>query len=149
MVAKEDLIGKRIGNLEILELLPEKKNENFEYRCKCDCGNYINVRKGNLTKKRPTKSCGCKGGNKTFKSSLHYINGTQLEKIAPTKPLQKNNKSKIAGVYFFNGRWFATLHFKGKRVLCKSFKYKSDAIIARLEAEKRYFDKYLQGIKIV
>lgn len=55
-----DLIGKRFGKLTVLSLCEEKSNNGIlVWECKCDCGNTIYVRGGNL-KNGHTKSCGCK-----------------------------------------------------------------------------------------
>jgi predicted SprT family Zn-dependent metalloprotease len=61
----DELVGKKIGKLKIIQKLPIKLQENFQYLCLCECNRYTIVRKGNLTKKRPTQSCGkCKFSDK-------------------------------------------------------------------------------------
>ena len=51
--------GQRYGNLIVIEELEERdKNNRIICRCLCDCGNYCEVPKINLTKGK-TKSCGC------------------------------------------------------------------------------------------
>jgi hypothetical protein len=49
-----DIIGKKIGNLFILEYIVNKK----KYKCQCNCGNFTYVRRDKLVNKN-TKSCGC------------------------------------------------------------------------------------------
>lgn len=52
-----DLTGKRFDRL-VVECIALKKNNRVYWKCKCDCGNFINVLAYNLTKKQ-TRSCGC------------------------------------------------------------------------------------------
>ena len=56
---RRNLTNKKIGKLEIIDDFFEKIQEIIKCLCICDCGNLTIVRKGDLTKKRPTKSCGC------------------------------------------------------------------------------------------
>lgn len=59
MSNKINLIGKKFGNLTVISELEERdKNGKIICRCLCDCGNYCNVKKINITTGR-TKSCGC------------------------------------------------------------------------------------------
>lgn len=56
---KDELIGKRLGKLTVIQRLKEKVHDNFQYLCLCTCGKYTVVRKGNFTKHdHPTHSCG-------------------------------------------------------------------------------------------
>ena len=51
--------GQRFGNLIVIEELEERdKNNRIICKCLCDCGNYCDIPKINLTKGK-TKSCGC------------------------------------------------------------------------------------------
>lgn len=52
------MIGNKFGRLMVIEELPERKHGGRVYRCKCDCGNIIDVRK-DMLKSGNTKSCGC------------------------------------------------------------------------------------------
>lgn len=60
----KDLTGKRFGKLMVLER-SENKNGRTYWKCRCDCGNEINVIASNLLRGN-TKSCGC--------SSIEYAN---------------------------------------------------------------------------
>ena len=57
-----DLAGQRFGKLTILERDYEtqkiKKSKDSMWKCQCDCGNIISVRRPNLIQGM-TKSCGC------------------------------------------------------------------------------------------
>lgn len=54
-----DLVGQRFGKLVAVEMLKKRnKNGRIVYRCKCDCGNEVNVL-GNSLVTYHTLSCGC------------------------------------------------------------------------------------------
>lgn len=55
---KKNLIGQRFGKLVVLEETSERKWETIVWKCKCDCGNIINVPTNSL-KTGNTSSCGC------------------------------------------------------------------------------------------
>ena len=56
---EKDISGKRFGHLEILRKTNKKyANGNVGWLCKCDCGNEVVVRSGNLLRGK-TRSCGC------------------------------------------------------------------------------------------
>ena len=53
-----DLIGQRFGKLVVEELIGHTKNHGVIWKCKCDCGNEVDVLAACLTGNRKT-SCGC------------------------------------------------------------------------------------------
>lgn len=53
-----DLTGQRFGRLTAMELLPERKNNNRVWRCRCDCGGTADVVVSCLGRGN-TRSCGC------------------------------------------------------------------------------------------
>ncbi len=60
MTGKADLIGKRFERLTIVSEHTEKDNSGkVLWVARCDCGNIVKVRSGELTAKVATKSCGC------------------------------------------------------------------------------------------
>lgn len=55
----KNLVGQRFGKLVVVEMLEGRnKNGRISYRCKCDCGNEVNVLGNSLTTCH-TLSCGC------------------------------------------------------------------------------------------
>lgn len=50
--------GDKFGKLIALEVVGKAKNRNLIWKCKCDCGNIINVCSTSLSSGN-TKSCGC------------------------------------------------------------------------------------------
>ena len=54
-----DLTGRRFGRLLVVERTNKRSYGSAVYLCKCDCGNFTEVRSGQLASGRHTKSCGC------------------------------------------------------------------------------------------
>lgn len=71
---QEDLTGKVFNKLTVIKHL-----ENGKWLCKCDCGNEVIVKSGNL-KNGHTKSCGCLRKQKM--SNLGKLTGKINSKIA-------------------------------------------------------------------
>ncbi len=53
-----DISGRRYGRLIVLRRATERQNGRVMWTCECDCGQHVNVAKGNLDV-GCTKSCGC------------------------------------------------------------------------------------------
>lgn len=65
---KDDIVGKKFGVLTVLEQIEDYISPNgahwAQYRCECDCGNFVNVKGVDLTRKettdhKPKTHCGC------------------------------------------------------------------------------------------
>lgn len=54
---RQNLIGKRVGQLEVIEKAYSKKGNVF-WKCQCDCGNICYYSTGDLNRGQ-IKSCGC------------------------------------------------------------------------------------------
>lgn len=54
----KDRTGQRYGRLVVLERAPNGSHNRVFWKCKCDCGNIVDVAGGSL-QKGCTKSCGC------------------------------------------------------------------------------------------
>lgn len=53
-----DLSKQKFGRLTVIEKAESTPAGNIRWRCKCECGNFVNVLGSNL-RKNHTKSCGC------------------------------------------------------------------------------------------
>ena len=53
-----DLTGRRFGRLTVINCLGSDANYRVHWNCKCDCGNYKDVKTVDLTR-GATRSCGC------------------------------------------------------------------------------------------
>lgn len=58
MVALIDLTGQRFGKLTVVQRAENTKTGQAQWLCRCDCGNEIVVRRGNLQSGN-TETCGC------------------------------------------------------------------------------------------
>lgn len=72
LLTSEDVVGKKFGRLEIVELLPKMRNKGRRVICKCDCGNikeitYNGIQNGGVT------SCGCY--SKEYQAKKHFKHG--------------------------------------------------------------------------
>lgn len=150
----KDIAGRRFGRLVAIEPL-RIENTSYTWLCKCDCGRTIEAKIGNLTSGK-TKSCGCfksdfrsedmKILHKSMKGT-EYVEGTFIPAL--NKTIAKNNKSGIKGVSWDKTRfkWVAQIQFKGKTIFLGRFDKLEDAIIAREEAEEKYFEPILEKYK--
>lgn len=75
-----DLIGQKIGRLTALEQLPERQNEHIVWKCRCDCGNIINVQ-GYSLKTGNTTSCGCYKSDKLREINTIDMTGLRFGKL--------------------------------------------------------------------
>lgn len=157
-----DLSGGRYGRLLVLgpwkgnasSLGIIKKNEISEkggedqdlWICRCDCGNLCVCQKENLRMGK-TKSCGCLQNEQrkaNMQRAIHFAENTCVERIASRKTFS-NNTSGHRGVYKReNGTWRASIGFQRKVYNLGSFKEYEEAVNARLEAEKQYYDTFLE-----
>ena len=81
MVKVKDLTGKRFGRLVVIELAGKSANGKYQWKCKCDCGNYIIV-KGNSLTTGHTKSCGClEKETKRVVNTVHGLRRHPLYKV--------------------------------------------------------------------
>lgn len=124
-------IGMKIGYLTVLYKKGyktyNKRSKQQIYRCLCDCGKEVDILACNLysaINKNYKPSCGC--------------NTDQIRQINK-KECCSNSKSGVRGVFYFRGKWFATIHFNGKTKNVPS-KNEIDAIQKRKELEKIYFE---------
>ena len=75
----KDLTGKRFGKLTVLERA-ESKNGRTYWKCKCDCGNELNVIASNLLRGN-TKSCGCSSTEYANKHKYINLSGQKFGKL--------------------------------------------------------------------
>lgn len=67
MPNKIDRIGQRFGKLTVVAESPNRSGGQVHWICQCDCGNFVEVRTGNLQSGN-TRGCGCgRYGNQNAK----------------------------------------------------------------------------------
>lgn len=89
----KDLSGTVAGKLKVLYPC-ERKKDHLYYLCQCQCGNYLKVARGNLTRSH-SQSCGClrkegKNGTDTTK-----VVGLKFNRLTIIKRLPNNNHNQI------------------------------------------------------
>lgn len=151
-----DIIGKRFGKLIVIS---NSKRDGYVI-CKCDCGNYKEIRKTSLTKlKSPTRSCGCiqkqiakKIGLETIKNNSKNQTETNLKyntnfQIIENDTPPVNNTSGTKGVSWCKDRnkWEAYIAINNKKIHLGRYAKLEDAIKARKAAEDEYFKPLIEN----
>ena len=106
-----DIIGKRFGNLVVLEYSHKKDRHIYYYVCKCDCGNILLARRDYLLN-GTVASCGCLRYNKKLKNWITYIKN----------PEDKNKKVKRMNTVVYVGRevgHLTILEKQGNKYRCR------------------------------
>ncbi len=89
------------------------------------------------------RSCGClqaEQRKKNMEKAIHFVDGTCIERIACQREYVTNT-SGHRGVYRRkNGKWRASIEFRGKRYNLGTFATFEEAVAARKEGEKMYQD---------
>ena len=138
----------RYGRLTVLSKARKNSNDIWIYLCKCDCGNICEA-PTNLLKTGQKVSCGCKNeGNKLSAKSFDkgLIDGTMISAIKELRRKNKNNSSDFTGVHYDSkkNKWVAQITFQRINHNLGRLDFKEDAIKARLDAKKVYFEKYIK-----
>ena len=142
-----DITGKRYGKL--VALYPLGRTDecgSMLWRCRCDCGNEVEVSVSALNKGN-NKSCGClkKEYQKLVHDRLHLIDGTCIEWLDGRK-LRSDNNSGFRGVHRKkNGKYSVSIGFKKKVFYIGTYEEYSDAVAARLRAEKMIHDGFVEA----
>lgn len=131
---RQDLTGKRFGNLVAIEPLKEKRSgRSICWKCRCMiCGKEKAIPAYQLNKGVQI-SCGCYRANQLQKTN-GYIEGTSLKNVF-SKKINKNNTSGYKGVFRKRNRWAACIQYKKKNYYLGSYDRLEDAVEARKEAE--------------
>lgn len=139
--AYTDISNQKFGRLTAL--YPVKrydKSGSVIWRCKCDCGNEVDVSYNKLMYTNQ-KSCGCqkKEHDQKLKSYLTHVAGTSVD-ILKSKKVPTDNTTGYKGVYLIRGKWVAKIVFQKKAYYLGVYDRIEDAAQARLEAEEVLFD---------
>lgn len=83
----KDLTGQRFGKLVAIERLDEKYGNSYLWKCRCDCGNLVNVSASALISGNK-KSCGClKRSNGTYR--FLDITGEKFGRLTAIEPTDR------------------------------------------------------------
>lgn len=132
---KQNLAGKRFGNLIAIEPLKERAaDRSVCWKCRCmTCGQEKAI-PANQLKKGVQISCGCNRANR-LQETNGYIEGTCLKSVFSDK-VSRNNTSGHKGVFLKRGRWAASIQYKKKKYYLGAYDRLEDAVAVRKEAEK-------------
>lgn len=145
----KDISNKRFGNLTAIKPIGTAKNRSAVWLCKCDCGNQCEYTQKNLVSgnSKSCGKCGLREKNLAIALSKHNlkacIDGSKYDQIKEDrKPNKNNNTSNVKGVWFDKNRkkYVSELRFQRQKVFMKRFDTIEEAIEARKEAEKKYFE---------
>lgn len=136
-----DIAGQKFGRLTAL--YPAKRYDSCGsviWRCRCDCGNEVEVPYNNLLYTN-LKSCGCqkKEHDRKLKTFLIHVAGTSVD-ILKSKKIPSDNTTGYKGVYFIRGKYVAKIVFQQKAYYLGTYEKIEDAAHARKEAEEILFD---------
>ena len=147
---EKGIIGKKYGRLTVLQRSDnQSSNKAYLYKCQCECGKIIYTRLSHL-KDGDIKSCGClfEENSKKLNTRPVFYDGTNISHIK-SKKIPKNNTSGFKGVSFNKKRkkWEAALMLRGKTIHLGSFDRIEDAIRARRNGEKKYYNPVIKQYK--
>lgn len=145
---EEKVVGKKFGKLRVLESTDISKNGDILYKCQCDCGNIV-LRKQRSLFDDVESSCEFCFKDNTRKA-WEVLNEEERKEgtilFALNSKIRKDNKSGRKGVIWEKRRkkWMSFITLKGKRKHIGYFDNYEDAVAAREEAEKEYFEPVLE-----
>ena len=91
----ENLVGKKFGNLTVIEPTDKRSGNCIIWKCKCDCGNYAYPNTHSL-KIGKTKSCGCLQRELARKRLSIELTGEQFGKLTVLEKYKTDpNKGNI------------------------------------------------------
>ena len=89
-----DLTGQKVGHLQLLERIPQYKNNKTYYRCLCDCGKEYYVAHDQLRRNSTHVSCGCMSGEYSrFGRRKNYV-GEKKNKLTVLEMLYEYGDNK-------------------------------------------------------
>lgn len=91
----KNLIGNRYGKLVVLEKTDKRRGGSVIWKCKCDCGNIVDVCSIELVN-GDTKSCGCYQKERIREVCGSKLEGQRFGKLTVLEPCDDENKIKYA-----------------------------------------------------
>ena len=146
-----DLTGKVFGKLTVIRLSdrrgPRGERTTPLWECRCECGAITykstdTLRNSGLSM---CAECAKKYAMSKAREGAGFIDGTQISRIIDPQ-VSTSNSSGFRGVYFEkrSNKWRARLKFKGKIMSFGSYTDFEDAVAARIQAVRTYFDEFLE-----
>lgn len=151
--------GQRFGRLVVISPT-EKRDTNGSviWKCKCDCGNIVEVSAKSLTAEsgKNTRSCGCvlKDYQRTKGAQIlreevkkDCVEGTKINSLS--RKISINNTSGIKGVSWDKrkNKWIAQICFKRTNYRLGYYDNIEDAAKARKDAEEKFYKPIIEKYK--
>ena len=89
MPKKENLLNQKFNRLTVIDEAPSINKKTF-WKCKCDCGNILNVRADAL-KSGKTKSCGCLNNEMRSKIGKNNIKDITNKRFGKLVAIERTN----------------------------------------------------------
>lgn len=96
------IIGKKYNRLTFVRKTNEKSSKSYLWLCKCDCGNYIKVRKYAVTSGN-TKSCGCLKNEsiaRIGKGRMDDLTGKKFGRLTVVKKSHTKKYNSNSNIYW-------------------------------------------------
>ncbi len=146
----EDLTGRRFGRLTALyHVNREDRARGSYWHCRCDCGNELDVYTWSLLRGL-TQSCGCwnRAQSGRMHEHMHYQDDTCLEVLRNSCVDTGRNKAGFRGLFLLNnGKYRASITFRGKHYDLGHYTSFDRAVQARLDAEESLHRGYIQALE--
>ncbi len=142
-----DISGQKFGKLTALYPTERKSTSgSIVWRCRCDCGNEVDVSVSEL-RKGNNKSCGClkEASQKMVHDRLHLVDGTCVEWLGGRKMRSDNQSGSIGIQKRKNGKYIANIGFKKKLLYLGSFDSYEEAVDVRQRAERVIYEGFLNA----
>ncbi|MGG3706934.1 hypothetical protein [Heyndrickxia coagulans] len=149
-----DLTNKRFGKLKVVERAGTLENGRALWLCRCDCGNTI-VTNATTLRRGEVQSCGkCLVDERVNHAREVLMNDKTVDGVQVpllTKKVRSDSGTGHKGVHrrVRNGKekFEVSITVKGKRKYIGTYSKLDDAIKARKDAEKEYFEPYIKALK--
>ena len=130
----KDIRNVPFGYLLPIEPTNKRDRKDIVWRCKCKCGNVVEIPATRLLMGN-TLSCGCMKAENILAASK-YIAGTHLALSLKDDVRKTDTLSGYPGVSPKRGKWFAHITYRGKRYHLGTYSNIEDAIKARARAKE-------------
>lgn len=138
----KDIKDIPFGYLTPIEPTGEKHRKDYVWRCKCKCGNIVELPATRLLLGN-TLSCGCMKVENILSASK-FIGGTHLVLSLKEDEKKKDTLSGYTGVSPKRDKWYAHITYRGKRYNLGTYSNIEDAVKARARAKELVMEDALQ-----